>query len=74
LGRSLSGVISTIETLTERRVLLRSLREGIDCSTLTGRMLAGIFAAPGGLREGAEARAGGSGPAGAAGTPVGHRG
>src|SRR5664280_344196 len=54
LGRSLSGVISTIETLTERRVLLRSLREGIDCSTLTGRMLAGIFAAPGGLREGAE--------------------
>src|SRR5664280_2749434 len=63
LGRSLSGVISTIETLTERRVLLRSLREGIDCSTLTGRMLAGIFAAPGGLREGAEARAGGSGPA-----------
>jgi hypothetical protein len=74
LGRSLSGVISTIETLTERRVLLRSLREGIDCSTPTGRMLAGIFAAPGGLREGAEARAGGSRSGCAAGTPVGHRG
>ncbi len=45
LGRSLSGVIRTIETLTERAVLLRSLREGIDYSTPTGRMLAGIFAA-----------------------------
>jgi len=45
LGRSLSGVIRTVETLTERGVLLRSLREGIDYSTPTGRMLAGIFAA-----------------------------
>jgi DNA invertase Pin-like site-specific DNA recombinase len=45
LGRSLSAVIRTIETLTERGVLLRSLREGIDYSTSTGRMLAGIFAA-----------------------------
>jgi len=39
------GVIRTIETLTEAGVLLRSLREGIDYSTATGRMLAGIFAA-----------------------------
>jgi len=45
LGRSLTAVIRTIETLTERGVLLRSLREGIDYSTPTGRMLAGIFAA-----------------------------
>jgi DNA invertase Pin-like site-specific DNA recombinase len=45
LGRSLSGVIRTVETLTETGVLLRSLREGIDYSTATGRMLAGIFAA-----------------------------
>jgi len=45
LGRSLSGVIRTVETLTERQVLLRSLREGIDYSTPTGRILAGIFAA-----------------------------
>ena len=45
LGRSLSGVIRTVETLTERGVLLRSLREGIDYSTPTGRMLAGILAA-----------------------------
>jgi len=45
LGRSLSAVIRTVETLTEAGVLLRSLREGIDYSTPTGRMLAGIFAA-----------------------------
>lgn len=38
-------MIRTIETLTEAGVLLRSLREGIDYSTATGRMLAGIFAA-----------------------------
>ena len=44
LGRSLSGVIRTVERLTEAGVLLRSLREGIDYSTPTGRMLAGIFA------------------------------
>lgn len=45
LGRSLSSVIRTIEQLTEAGVLLRSLREGIDYSTSTGRMLAGIFGA-----------------------------
>lgn len=46
LGRSLSGVIRTVETLAQAGVLLRSLREGIDysTSTSTGRMLAGIFA------------------------------
>ena len=45
LGRSLSGVIRTVETLTTAGVLLRSLREGIDDATPTDRMLAGIFAA-----------------------------
>ncbi len=35
LGRSLSGVIRTVETLTAAGVLLRSLREGIDYSTPT---------------------------------------
>ncbi len=45
LGRSLTSVIRTIEQLTTAGVLLRSLREGIDYSTPTGRMLAGIFAA-----------------------------
>lgn len=44
LGRSLSGIIRTVEALTERGVQLRSLREGIDYSTPIGRMLAGIFA------------------------------
>lgn len=45
LGRSLSGIIATIDTLQSRGVLLRSLREGIDSSTAVGRMIAGIFAA-----------------------------
>jgi DNA invertase Pin-like site-specific DNA recombinase len=45
LGRSLSGVIGTIEELHERGILLRSLREGIDYSTAVGKMVAGIFAA-----------------------------
>lgn len=44
LGQSLSGIIRTVETLTEAGVLLRSLREGVD-SSVVGRMLAGIFAA-----------------------------
>jgi DNA invertase Pin-like site-specific DNA recombinase len=44
LGRSLAGIVRTIETLTERGVMLRSLREGIDYSTPVGRMVAGIFA------------------------------
>jgi DNA invertase Pin-like site-specific DNA recombinase len=44
LGRSLSGIIKTIEDLHGRGILLRSLREGIDYSTPVGRMVAGIFA------------------------------
>lgn len=44
LGRSVSAIIRTVETLTAAGVLLRSLREGIDYSTPIGRMLAGIFA------------------------------
>lgn len=45
LGRSLSGIIRTIEQLGERGVHIRSLREGIDTSTSVGRMLAGVFGA-----------------------------
>ncbi len=56
LGRSQSGVISTIETLTEAGVLLRSLREGVDYSTATGRILAGTFPALARLRTGTDAR------------------
>lgn len=44
LGRSLSGIIATIDTLQSRGVLLRSLREGIDTTSPVGRMIAGIFA------------------------------
>lgn len=45
LGRSLSGIIKTLDELRERGILVRSLREGIDYSTPMGKMLAGIFAA-----------------------------
>ena len=45
LGRSLSGVIRTIGTLTERGALLRSLREGSAYLTATGQTAAGIFVA-----------------------------
>jgi len=53
LGRSLSGV-RTIKTLTEPAVLLRSLREGIDYSTPSGRMLGGIFVALAAYERGAD--------------------
>lgn len=45
LGRSLSGVVRTIETLTAAGVQLRSLRESIDTTTAVGHMLVGIFGA-----------------------------
>jgi DNA invertase Pin-like site-specific DNA recombinase len=45
LGRSLSGVVRTIETLTAAGVQLRSLRESIDTTTAVGHMLIGIFGA-----------------------------
>lgn len=45
LGRSLSHMIKTIEDLTARGINLRSLREGIDFSTATGRLQAAIFSA-----------------------------
>jgi DNA invertase Pin-like site-specific DNA recombinase len=43
LGRSLSGILRTVETFKERGVGLRSLKESIDTSTSTGKMLLGIF-------------------------------
>jgi DNA invertase Pin-like site-specific DNA recombinase len=45
LGRSLSGIVRTVEDLSSRGIVLRSLREGVDYSTAVGRMVAGIFAA-----------------------------
>lgn len=43
LGRSLSGIVRTIEDLGKRGIYIRTLRESIDTSTAVGRMLAGIF-------------------------------
>lgn len=45
LGRSLSGIIRTVQTLSDRGVVLRSQRESIDTSTNVGQMLIGIFGA-----------------------------
>jgi DNA invertase Pin-like site-specific DNA recombinase len=44
LGRSLSGIVRTIEKLDNLGVTLHSIRDGIDNSTLTGRMMTGILA------------------------------
>lgn len=44
LGRSLTHVISTIDELQTRGIVIRSLRENVDFSTSVGRMVAGIFA------------------------------
>src|SRR5262245_18559538 len=43
LGRSLSHLVKILSTLVERDVLLVSLREGIDLSASTDRMVAGLF-------------------------------
>ncbi|MGV0047289.1 recombinase family protein [Mycobacterium colombiense] len=44
LGRNAAEVMTTIRELGERGIVLRSLREGIDTSNATGRMVAGILA------------------------------
>lgn len=44
LGRSLSEMVKLLEWLVSEGITLVSLREGIDLTTPTGRMLAGIFA------------------------------
>jgi DNA invertase Pin-like site-specific DNA recombinase len=44
LGRNAAEVMSTIRELGEREIVLRSLREGIDTSNATGRMVAGVLA------------------------------
>lgn len=44
LGRSVIEVMTTIKDLGDRGIVLRSLREGIDTSTATGRMVAGVLA------------------------------
>ncbi|MEI6252128.1 MAG: recombinase family protein [Mycobacteriaceae bacterium] len=44
LGRNAAEVMQTIRDLGERNIVLRSLREGIDTSNATGRMVAGVLA------------------------------
>lgn len=44
LGRNAAEVMVTIRELGERGIVLRSLREGIDTSNATGRMVAGVLA------------------------------
>ena len=44
LGRSAAEVMVTIRELREKDIALRSLREGIDTSIATGRMIAGVLA------------------------------
>ena len=44
LGRSMVSVVQTVVSLTERKVTLRSVQDGIDTSTSLGRALVGILA------------------------------
>lgn len=44
LGRNAAEVMLTIRELGERNIVLQSLREGIDTSNATGRMVAGVLA------------------------------
>jgi DNA invertase Pin-like site-specific DNA recombinase len=44
LGRNAAEVMTTIRELGERGIVLRSLREGIDTTNSTGRMIAGVLA------------------------------
>jgi DNA invertase Pin-like site-specific DNA recombinase len=43
-GTNAAGVLTTIRELGERGIVLRSLREVIDSSNATGRMVAGVLA------------------------------
>ena len=44
LGRNAAEVMMTIRELAKQNIVLRSLREGIDTSNATGRMVAGVLA------------------------------
>ena len=52
LGRNAAEVMTTIRELRDREIVLRSLREGIDTSNATGRMVAGVLGEPGRTRVG----------------------
>jgi DNA invertase Pin-like site-specific DNA recombinase len=44
LGRDAAEVMLTIRDLLDREIVIRTLREGVDSSTPTGRMVMGIMA------------------------------
>jgi len=44
LGRNAAEVMTTIREMRDREIVLKSLREGIDTSNATGRMVAGVLA------------------------------
>jgi hypothetical protein len=44
LGRNAAEVMTTIRDLGERGIVLRSLRESVDTSNATGRIVAGVLA------------------------------
>jgi len=52
LGRNAAEVMATIRELGQRNIVLRSLREGIDTSNATGRMVAGVLARLSGAPKG----------------------
>jgi DNA invertase Pin-like site-specific DNA recombinase len=43
LGSNMRGIVNTLHELTEQGVTVRSLHDGVDTSTSTGRMVAGIL-------------------------------
>jgi DNA invertase Pin-like site-specific DNA recombinase len=44
LGRTAAEVMTTIKTLLDNGIVIRALREGVDSSTPTGRMVMGVMA------------------------------
>lgn len=44
LGRDAAEVLTTIKALLDKGIVIRALREGVDSSTPTGRMVMGIMA------------------------------
>ena len=45
LGRNMRSIVNPLPELTERGVTVRSLHDGVDTSTATGRMIAGVLSA-----------------------------
>lgn len=71
LGRDAAEVMSTIRELRDREIVLRSLREGIDTSNATERMIAGVLASLAELELGRERRAAAKAARRARGMPIG---